>query len=145
MEKLVDAMVQSEPSLRPNMDDVVTQFSEITLSKSKLSSPLLRQQDVRPVRFIKSVLFYGRNFFSPSSSPSYVVLYHNFLYPNFRLYRVGYRLLRAWMSKMSAYPECPLFIMVSEAILDQRLVMGHQLVHSKKGQRPNKSCDQTSL
>jgi serine/threonine protein kinase len=69
MEDLIQDMVQKDPSKRPTMDDVVERSQAIfsRLSKIKLSSPLLRRKDALPLRMIKGLMFYGREFLRPGT------------------------------------------------------------------------------
>ena len=57
MEPLVTDMVQTDPTKRPTMDEVVTRVSEIRskLSTWKLRSRLARKQELWPVTVWKSV------------------------------------------------------------------------------------------
>ena len=57
MEPLVTDMVQNDPTKRPNMDEVVTRFSEIRgkLSTWKLRSRIARKRELWPVAVWKSV------------------------------------------------------------------------------------------
>ena len=57
MEPLVTDMVQTDPTKRPKMDEVVTRFSEIrgNLSSWKLRSRIARKNELWPVTAWKSV------------------------------------------------------------------------------------------
>lgn len=57
MEQLVADMVQEDPGKRPNMDEVVSRFSEIKgkLSTWKLRSRIARKHEIWPVTVWKSV------------------------------------------------------------------------------------------
>ena len=57
MEPLVTDMVQTDPTKRPKMDEVVTRFSEIrgNLSTWKLRSRIARKYELWPVTVWKSV------------------------------------------------------------------------------------------
>jgi hypothetical protein len=62
MEQLVAEMVQTDPTKRPTMDEVVTQFSEIRgkLSAWKLRSRIARKNELWPVTAWKSVSHWCR-------------------------------------------------------------------------------------
>ena len=57
MKSLVTYMVQIDPTKRPTMDEVVTQFSEIRLKLSswKLRSRMARKYEIWPVTAWRSV------------------------------------------------------------------------------------------
>ena len=57
MEPLVTDMVQTDPTKRPTMDEVVTRFPEIRgkLSSWKLRSRIARKKELWPVTIWKSV------------------------------------------------------------------------------------------
>ena len=57
MEPLVTDMVQTDPTKRPKMDEVVTRFSEIRgkLTTWKLRSRIARKNELWPVTAWKSV------------------------------------------------------------------------------------------
>jgi hypothetical protein len=57
MEPLITDMVQSDPTKRPKMDEVVTRFSDIRgkLSTWKLRSRLARKNELWPVTAWRSV------------------------------------------------------------------------------------------
>ena len=62
MEPLVMDMVQTDPTMRPTMDQVVTRFSEIRgkLSSLKLRSRIARKKELWPVTIWKSVSHWCR-------------------------------------------------------------------------------------
>ena len=62
MEPLVAEMVQTDPTKRPTMDEVVTRFSEIRgkLSAWKLRSRIARKNELWPVTAWKSVSHWCR-------------------------------------------------------------------------------------
>ena len=62
MEQLVADMVQEDPGKRPNMDEVVSRFSEIKgkLSTWKLRSRIARKHEIWPVTVWKSVCHWYR-------------------------------------------------------------------------------------